>query len=382
VASPDCLLTGGRIVLPRSILEGGALVLRGGRIEAVLEPGERLPPGLPRRDLGRSWLTPGLVEQHIHGCGGLAFGSLGSDPSAGAQALARAAAFLRLRGVTTFLPTIIAREEGIADLAAALGELALPRVEVPGIYIEGPFVNPLRRGGIPLDAISDPDSRLLGRIINLARGRLALMTLAPELPGYREILARLEAVGVLPCLGHSDCNIDRITLPSGRFSITHLFNAMSPISHKQPGLAMLPFLDRRSFVELNADGVHVNEAALRLCASGLEPDRLILTSDAASPAGLPPGNYGEGEDALVSGPEGVRFAGSGILMGSRLLAPDLLRNWLRVTGASVPNAVRMLSLTPAQALGIDDRRGAIAPGLDAVLVRWKGEFEAVEEMID
>ena len=381
MAAADCVLTGGRVVLPRSILEDGALVLRKGRIEAVLEAGDKLPPDLPRRSLGRAWVTPGLVEIHIHGCGGIAFGALGADPAVGAALRARARSYLRDRGVTTFVPTVVSLEAAIADLAAALGEGGPSREEVPGIYVEGPFVNPVKRGGIPLDAISGPDARLMGRLINLARGRLALMTLAPELPGYREMLARLEAVGVLPCLGHSDCNIDHISLPTGRFSITHLFNAMSPISHKEPGLALLPFLDRRAFVELNPDGAHVNEAALRLCAGGIEPDRLILISDAAPPAGLPPGLYGEGEDALVSGSEGVRFAKTGTLMGGRLLAPEILRNWLRVTGSSVPNAVRMLSLTPARALGIDDRRGAIASGLDAVLVVWKGEFEAVDEIL-
>jgi N-acetylglucosamine-6-phosphate deacetylase len=380
--SGDYLLKGGRIVLPRTILEGGAVVVRGGVIEGVLEPGDRLPRDLPRRELGRALLTPGLVELHIHGCLGTSFDRIGADPELGALALGRSAAALRSRGVTTFAPTLACREGPLSELAAALALLGLPREDLPGIYLEGPFINPARRGGIPLDAIRDPDSRALGRIINLARGRLALMTLAPELPGYREILARLEAVGVLPCLGHSDCDIDRITLPSGRFSITHLFNGMSPVSHKTPGLAMLPFLDRRAFVELNADGVHVNSQALRLCATGLEPDRLMLISDAAGPAGLPPGRYGSGEEALVSGPEGVRLERAGTLVGSRCLVPDILANWLRVTGASIPNAVRMLSLTPAQALGIDERRGAIAPGLDAVFVLWNGELESVAEVIE
>ena len=163
---------------------------------------------------------------------------------------------------------MVSSEAAIWGLASALGELSPSKEVTPGIYVEGPFVNPIKRGGIPLEAISDPDSRLLGRIINLARGRIALMTLAPELPGYREILARLEALGILPCLGHSDCNIDRITLPSGRFSITHLFNAMSPISHKEPGLAMLPFLDRRAFVELNPDGATSTKPR---CASAPPP---------------------------------------------------------------------------------------------------------------
>jgi len=361
----DRVLTGGRLVLSRSILEGGALVLRGGKIEAVLEQGERLPPDLPRRDLGRAWVTPGLVEMHIHGCGGVDFGAIGADPAAGAAAMASAAAFLRERGVTTFVPTLHSEEDAIGGLAAALGEWAPSRELVPGIYVEGPFVNPARRGSIPLEAISGPDSRLLGRLINLARGRMAMMTLAPELSGYREILARLEAVGVMPCLGHSDCDIDRITLPSGRFSITHLFNAMSPISHRTPGLAMLPFLDRRAYVELNADGRRVNDAAMRICASGIEPERLILISDA--------GGAGAGEAPL---------AAEAALAGESALAPELLRNWLRVTGSSIPNAVRMLSLTPAQALKLDDRRGAIAQGMDAVLVLWKGEFESVEEILE
>lgn len=381
MAALDCVLRGGRIVLPRDVLEGGAIVLREGRIHAVLEPGDRLPKDLPRRDLGRAWVTPGLVEAHIHGCGGIDFASLGALPLSRDE-LMRARSFLRSRGITTFAPTVVSRESAISSLAAAVEEAGLPREELPGIYVEGPFVNPTRRGGIPSDALSDPDTRLLGRLINLARGRMVMMTLAPELPGYREILARLEAVGVLPCLGHSDCNIDRITLPSGRYSITHLFNGMSPFSHKEPGLAMLPFLDRRPFVELNPDGAHVNDASLRICASSLEPERLLLISAAAAPAGLPEGTYGSGEDALISGQDGVRSAKSGILVGSRLLAPDLLKRWLKVTGSSVPNAVRMLSLTPAQALGIESRRGAIAPGLDAVLVLWKGEFEAVDEIIE
>jgi N-acetylglucosamine-6-phosphate deacetylase len=381
MSSGDCILTNARFVLPRSVLEGGAVVVERGKIKAVLEHGDKLPQGLPRRDLGSAWVTPGLVELHIHGAGGVSFERLPVDPAAAVAQLSRAASFLRGLGVTSFVPTIVPREASLANLASALAASGRPREDIPGIYVEGPFVNPSRRGGLPRDALCDPDARVLGRLLNVGRGRIALMTIAPELPGYREMLARIEAVGVVPCLGHSDCDIDRITLPSGKFSITHLFNAMSPFSHKAAGLAMLPFLDRRPFVELNADGVHVNEAALRICASSLEPDRLALISDAAYPAGLEPGRYGEGDDALVSGVDGVRYANSGTLMGSNRLAPDILRNWLKVTGASVPNAVRMLSLSPAQILGIDDRRGAIAEGLDATLVAWKGDFEGVSEII-
>ncbi len=365
----DCLLHNGRFVLPRTVLEGGAIALRGGRIHGIFERGDRLPSDLPRRDLGGALVSPGLFEFHIHGVGGLRFDELGSGPAGGdraargldaaVEALLRVREALRGRGVTHFLPTIAYGESSLEALAAAVEASGLSEAELPGIYLEGPFISPRRAGRIPSESIREPDSRELGRIINLARGRLRVMTLAPELPGAREIEARLSAVGVLPSLGHSDCALDRITLPEGRFSITHLFNDMSPFSPREEGLAMLPFLDRRPFVELVADGRRVNEAALRICAAAVDPERLMLVSDAGrsvpEPAGRP-------------APPPV-------------VGAELLRNWLKVTGASVPNAVRMLSLTPAQALGMDDRRGAIAIGLEADLVVWEGEFEAVREIL-
>jgi N-acetylglucosamine-6-phosphate deacetylase len=380
VEKKNFLLAGGRLVLPRAVVEGGSIVVRDGKIRAVLQPGERLPGRLPRIEAAGAWVTPGLVEHHIHGCRGIGFDSLGPDPKAGAEALRRARAFLRSRGVTCFVPTIVCRPNALSSLAAALEEAAFPEEEVPGIYVEGPFVNPARRGGIPLEAIREPDPAYLDGLLGLGRGRIRMMTVAPELPGAGAIIEALADAGVLPCLGHSDCSIDRITLPSGRFSITHLFNAMSPFSHKEPGLAMLPFLDGRPFVELNADGVHVNAAALRICARSMEPERLILISDAAAAAGLPYGEYEQHGSRLVSGPDGVRYADSGVLMGSNALAPDVLRRWLAATGSSPANAVRMLSLTPSQALGLEDRRGAIAPGMEADLVLWEGEFEAAREL--
>ena len=376
----DYLVEGGRLVLPRTVLEGGSLVVRGGRIKAVLQPRERAPSGLRRVDARGAYVTPGLVEAHIHGCCGIGFDELGPDPRAGAAALRDARAFLRSRGVTCFVPTIVCRPDSLAALAAALEEAAFPEEEVPGIYLEGPFVNPARLGGIPPETVLEPDLAILDRILELGRGRIRLMTVAPELPGAAELLEALAAAGIMPCLGHSDCSIEGLEPPPGRCSITHLFNAMSPFSHKKPGLAMLPFLDRRPFVELNADGVHVCAEALRVCAQALDPERLILISDAALAAGLPYGEYEHLGERLVSGPRGVRYAASDVLVGSNSLAPEVLRSWLRVTGSSPANALRMLTLTPSQALGLDGRRGALASGLAADLVIWEGEFESPREL--
>ena len=386
--SDDRLLVGGKLVLPDRVLEGGALLLSGGKIEAIIEADGELP-SLPRHDLGGAWVTPGLVELHIHGAGGIGFDELEAGPASGrgpdvakaAASLRRIAAFLRSRGVTTFVPTLVSRERELALLAAAIEEAALPRSTLPGIYLEGPFINPARRGGIPADAIMAYDRAALDRILSLARDKVLLMTFAPELPHSGELAAALAARHILPCLGHSDASIERDPLPAEPFSITHLFNAMSPFSHKEAGLAMLPFVDGRPFVELNADGVHVGAPALRAAARALDPSRLILISDAVVAAGLPHGEYSYYGKKIVSGPDGVRHADTKVLMGSNRLAPEVLRNWLAVTGAPIPSALRALTLNPARALGLARSKGAIAPCLDADLVVWDGNFEGVREVI-
>lgn len=379
----DYLLVGGRLVLPNEILKDGALLVRDGRIERILGAEASLPADLTRYDARGAYVSPGLMEVHIHGAGGVGFDSLGEGPEEGAALLGKARAFLRERGVTTFVPTLVCREADIAALAMALGAAGFPEPDVPCVYVEGPFISPARRGGIPADSIRLPDPEAFKRIVGLSGGRLGLMTLAPELPGSRELYDVFRDSGVVPCLGHSDCSLDRITLPEGRFSVTHLFNAMSPFSHRagEEGLAMLPFIHDGPFVELNADGVHVNEAALRASARALDPGRLILISDATVAAGLPYGEYRFCGMRVVSGENGVRYADSGTLMGSNRLVPDVLRNWISMMGASVPMAVAALTRVPARLLGIDGRRGAIAEGLDACLVVWEGEFESVRAVL-
>ncbi len=383
----DYLLVNGRLVLPHEVLKNGALLVRRGRIQRVIEQGFSFSPDLPRYDARGAYVTPGLIELHIHGAGGVGFDDLGQgpggDPASAVASLVAARGFLLAHGVTTFVPTLVARDAELNALSAAIVAAGFDEADVPGIYLEGPFIAPSRRGGIPLDAICDPDKSTLSRLIALGRGKVRLMAYAPELPGVGAVLDAMRAAGIIPCMGHSDCSLDRITLPEGKFGITHLFNAMSPFSHRQgeEGLAMLPFIHDGPFVELNADGVHVNSSALRASARTLDPGRLMLISDACVAAGLPPGEYSYLGRKIVSGADGVRYADSGVLMGSNRLAPDILRNWLREIGASVPVSVGALTRVPARFLGIDDRRGVIGEGLEARLVVWEGDFESVREVL-
>lgn len=378
----DYLLAGGRLVLPDSVLDGGALLVEKGRIAKIYAAGEPLPSGWPRIEAKGAWVTPGLMELHIHGAGGVGFEALGLGASerpgaaeAAARDLASAAAFLEARGVTAFLPTLVAEPRSVERLALALEAAAFPAHRVPGIYVEGPFVNPARRGGIPLEFLREAGPGILDSYLEAARGRLKVMTFAPELPGADRLSGRLAEEGILPALGHSDAVLGRFEPPEGPYSLTHHFNAMSPFSHKEPGLAMLPFLDPRPSVELVSDGVHVNDEALRICASSFAPGRILLVSDACAAAGLPDGEYEYFGRKIVSGPRGARYADSDVLMGSRRLGPELLRNWLRATGRPVHEAVLALTRNPRRLAGVEDR-GAIEAGQAAELVVWEGEFEA------
>jgi len=424
----------GRLVLPDRVIEGGTLVVEKGLISGIFDPrGEAgtagadrgaagadmyrggagretaLPPGIEKIDAAGRWVTPGLMEVHIHGAGGVGFEALGAGGRKPAEALAEAAAFLRGRGITAFLPTLLADRVTIKALAAALKEAwadgNLDREAVPGIYVEGPFINPTRRGGIPDSLICVPSEKVLSAYLDAGDGLIRRMVYAPELDGAGRICAGLLSRGVIPSLGHSNALLGGFAAPDGVYSLTHLFNAMSPVSHKEPGLAMLPFIcggraaaasaadgaapaaERaadgsrpanrgfgRPYVEVVSDGVHVNDYALMMAARCIDPARLMLISDAAPVAGLPDGEYQFLGQKIVSGPRGVRYAQSDVLMGSRCLGPELLRHYLSVSGAPVHEAVRALTLNQRQLLGIEDR-GALARGMKADFVVWDGNFE-------
>ena len=399
----DFVLVGGRLALPDRIATGLSLVVRGGLIQDLVESGAE-PADLRCLDASGALVTPGLFEYHIHGAGGIGLDDLGadsvhgSDPNVGAEQLRRLRTFLRARGITGFLPTLVADLKALEALALAIEAAGFPEDEVPGIYLEGPFIAASKKGGIPLSTIKAPDKGCLDEILAAARGRLRVMTVAPELPGIGPIIEALREAGVLVSLGHSACRIEEVTLPAQPFSITHLFNAMSGFSHKDAGLATLPFCNRRPFVELNADGVHVGRSALLASRHGLDPDRLILISDAVVAAGLPPGEYLYHGHTVVSAGQGVRYAESGVLMGSDRILPEVLDNWIGACGADLSQAVKAATFTPRLALagakkcGLDQRdgltgsasvpaRGAIAPGFQADLAIWERPFSLLRQLL-
>lgn len=321
---------------------------------------------------------PAPVEIHFHGVADYGFDQEDED------VVEKISDELTRRGTACFVPGFTWNEAILSRCVREIQRKPRLRDRIPGLLLEGPFVSPEKLGGIHPSCVRRPDLDLLERILDACGGLLKMMTVAPELPGIDPVIDRLLEKGIVPCLGHSNATVRQglEAARRGRLSMTHLFNAMSPISHKNPGLALLPFLDRDVYFELNADGVHVAPDLLRACHRALSRERMILITDAVISAGKGYGRYRYHGQEVVSDARGVRYVDRGTLIGSNLLILDVIRNYVAITEATVPEAVRMATLNPCRLLGIDDRRGSIAPGKRAELVLLDRDFRVRRVLFD
>ena len=360
-------MTGSTVVRGRLVLEdrvtGGRITVRDGVIAAVdLETTD---------DSSGPLIAPGFVDLHVHGWGG-------HDAMGGRDALDGLARALLRRGVTSFLPTAVSAP--LEDLAAFAARVRAWRADAPtdgadpiGANLEGPFLAPDRRGAhapAHLRAPRDVPTQALEPLVD----GLRLITIAPELPGALEAIAWWVGRGVAVSLGHSAADVDtaRRGYAAGATSTTHLFNAMSGLDHRAPGLALVALLDPEVAVELIADGHHVHPALWPLITERKSPDRLLLVSDAVAAAGLGdgPGRLGDLDIEIVG--TRVTLAGSSTLAGSAIALDDAVRN-LVAAGIGLPDAVAAATRAPLAVIGVTDR-GRLATGQRADLVELDADL--------
>lgn len=357
------IVKNGQIVLKDRIVHGFDLVVRNGIIYDISQEKTKYA-GLEMIDAENNYIIPGLVELHIHGCG--AFGAESGEP----KVVEKMADFLSKHGINTFLPTLQCDETSFAQIADELNTNPRLKKYVEGIYLEGPFISYEKRGGILPQNIRDVDIDKLKHLIDISKGFLRMMTIAPELAQSEMLFRELLKSGIIPCFGHSNCNIESITngMCCGKRNMTHLFNAMSGISHKMPGLAMLPFFDREVFFELNSDGIHLNREIIKICYENLNHGRLILITDAVISAGKKYGKYHYYDKAVISDENGVRYAENDVLIGSNCLINNVLKRFIEFTKAPIEKAVRFATYNPCCLLGISDKKGSIEIGKVADLL--------------
>ena len=372
---PSRLLTGGRVVTPEGVLSPGWIRLAGNAIDAV-GPGEATEQqGLPVTDLHGSWVLPGFVDMHVHGGGGTSFTEGRADDAR------RAAEFHRQHGSTTIVASLVTAP--LADLearAAMLAGLAREGI-IAGIHLEGPFLSAARCGAQDPRHMIAPDVAAFERLHAAAAGHLCVITLAPELPGSAALIKAAVRGGVIAAVGHTDATADitSAAVDAGASHATHLFNGMRPLHHREPG-PVGALLDRDEVTcEVIADGVHLHDTAIRLAARAAGPGRLVLITDAMAAAGMPDGRYRLGSMRVDVASGVARLAGdaepgvAGAIAGSTATMASVVRHAI-AAGLPVTDVAAAASTTPARVLGLDDRTGALCPGLDADLVVCDEEF--------
>jgi len=351
----------GRLILDDEVVVG-RLRIDDGWIVAV----DVDRPADAARDVGLPYLAPGFVDVHVHGWGGHdAMGST-DDLDGMARALLR-------RGVTSFLPTGVTNPMPQLHAFAERVRAWIPRAPVDGaeplgFNIEGPFIAPGRKGAHNPAFIATPSEVPWSEIEPLLDG-LRLTTVAPEIPGGLELIGRLCAHGVRVSIGHSaaDYAMAIAGYDAGGTTTTHLFNAMTGVEHRSPGVAVAALTRDDAWVELIADGQHVHSALWPIIRRAKPADRLLLVSDALSLAGMGDGRVTIGGlEIEVEGERCTLADGSGTLAGSVIALDTAVRN-LVANGASLPAAVAAASRNPLAMLAIDDR-GRLAVGLRADVV--------------
>ncbi len=371
--------------MPQIVLLRGANVLRDGSLEPadVLIDGAVIAEVSPIIqaesadvvDVSGRILAPGFIDVHVHGGGGH---SLLSTEIAEIEAYCR---WAPSRGVTSFVATICAAsvEEGIA-YARAASEAKGSGATVLGVNFEGPFVSPERCGALPRSWLQPPDAELLKRMLDAAPVRV--MTVAPELPGAHELMEAAARTGVRVSVGHSDATFEvaKAAFDAGASHVTHAFNAMRPLHHREPGPIGAAIEVRGATVEAIADGVHLHPATVRLLAEALGSDRLCLVTDAVTPAGLPEGAFRlGGKEATLRG--GAVTLPDGTIAGSAATMDAVVRNVVDWGIAPPAQALSMASAVPAHVAGVGARKGRIEPGYDADIVLLSAHLDVEETWV-
>jgi len=324
-------------------------------------------------------VAPGFIDVHIQGAGG-------ADVLDGTEGALKAISQTCARyGATSFLATTVYRVDGgngHLELVAEHTGRDLGGASLLGIHLEGPFIAANKKGMIQPDCICGPSMKVLGEILDITGGKLAMMTVAPELEGGLEIIRRLAGSNIVASFAHSGANYEQTLagITAGISHATHFFNAMTGIHHRSPGPLVAIFENENITAQLIADGVHIHPSVLKLTFEILGPERIVLITDGMQAMGLPDGQYIYNGVEYESKNGAARYK-DGTLIGTALGLSELVKRLISFTGCGLDVAVRMVTENPAKVLGLADRKGSIAVGKDADLVLLDEEFSVQSTIV-
>ncbi|MCJ8208451.1 N-acetylglucosamine-6-phosphate deacetylase [Mucilaginibacter sp. RS28] len=351
-----------RLIDNGTITTGKAILIEGKTIKAIINETE-IHEGVEKTDLHGVYAAPGLIDLQIYGSGGKLFGGIPT-----VEALAQMEQDMLNQGTTGFMATIATNSDEVVEEGIAVAKAYRPQAKgnFLGLHLEGPFLNPIRKGAHPEQYIQKATLEKVKRWIEYAEGEVKIMTTAPELQD-QEVIDYLDNSGVIISSGHSNATYQegKTFLNKPIKAVTHLYNAMPPIHHRQPGYIPAIF-EERPFTSIVADGVHVDFAMIRM-AKRMLGDKLFLITDAVT--------------AATEGTYQHQFKGDryvmpdGTLSGSSLTMLKAVENCVKEVGIALPEAINMATLYPAQLAGLN--KGRLAAGYDADIIIFNDNFEVM-----
>lgn len=368
------------------ILHKGGLIVQQGKIQKIFSDSTEAQNqaqklGLEIIDAMGAYLGPGLIDMHIHGCGGTDTGQ--EDLKTALETMSQ---FLTQRGITSFQPAVFPSVEVMAKAHTALEASPLAAYHVCSIYNEGPFIALEKKGGLPAESLRSFTTEYMEQLLSFRhptthRPLLGTMTVAPELEGADVAWKMATEAGSKVAWGHSASYADMLPTNKG-VHLTHIFNAMNGIDHRRPGLAIVPFLQQYqdATYELIADTVHVNQITMEFLIHSLGTGRLCLISDAMAAAGMGPGeSVYLGRQVICDG-KVSRYKEGNILIGSAMLTHDTGRQLVETGLIDVTGFFRIASTNPARVLGLTDR-GVIQTGRRADFVLLNNNLQVQDVFI-
>ena len=379
------LIKNANIITPYEIKKGSSLVIENGKISNIFngeiyneESYDKIIDGEGK------YLSPGFIDLHNHG-------NFGHDAMEGTyEALDIIADFHIKKGVTSFLATTMTEEaDKIKKAVKNIGEYVNDgennrdvKAQVLGVYLEGPYFSMEKKGAQPPQYIKNPDLEEIKNLIELSKNTIKIVALAPEIEGAKEAIKYLKEKGITISAGHTNGTFDEAKsgIDLGITQATHLYNGMRAYSHREPGVIGAVLTDERVACEMICDGIHLHVGAMDLAVKMKGKDGIILISDAMMATGLEDGKYElGGQDVYVK--EGAARLEDGTLAGSTLTLNKAVYNMVHMVNIPLEDAVRMASLNPARAIGVDNKKGSIEIGKDADLIIFDDDLNILKAMV-
>lgn len=366
------LIYNGKLIQENAIVDNGFLIIEDSVIADIGQKDfnkDELKGFDSVIDAKKSYISPGFIDVHVHGVGDC-------DPrKEGTKALANAVV---ASGVTSFLPTIITSPEDVTldavkNLASYIEKNNDSGAEVLGINLEGPYLNPEKCGAHQKDFIRKPNEKEIEDILKAAKGNIKIMTLAPECEGALDIVEKLKKEGIIPAIGHTmaDYKEAQKAICCGMKYITHIFNAMGSLHHREPGVVAAGLLNDEVTTEIIVDGIHVHPSVIKLLCRLKRKDKIILISD--SLVGIEKCLSFEGKK--IQKCNCAIRSHEGLLMGSVLGLNKAIENITKFTDLGLTDAVKLATINPAKILGVDKRKGSLDSGKDADIVIFDDKFD-------